>query len=578
MEYATDPVESVLIFEFLNTTPTMIWIKNIVDSMIETAKKIQIVKFKTVKAKNLRTDLPTKAKDIKDLLSDFWYQINDFGIYGASIAILAVVIELELAKRQVETMAERKMIDAMLSDCDLIRHKLVEAMSCEQSEYGKCMVFGSHKLKCLIHLLEKISLTHDENKTELKCLIFVQRRRTAKVLYHIIKRIFLELNEQEPNETGEPKIRPDFMVGRGRELPESIEAILSDKNSRRVIEKFKKNETNVICASSVLEEGIDIQSCNTVIRYDKAETFSAYVQTKGRARMKDSKYIMMICQDDRSKYLAKVECFRLVEKKLKESLVGRTIVRKQPLEEEIAEELYNERIPPFITASGAILTAIGALQLLNRYAMIMPHDRFTSTSIYWERIDILDSGLKNKVQVKLYLPSQSTIKAPILSAPWETVKFAKRAAAFEACKQLYLNGELGETLLPIDSTKKMIDLKDIYFKHWENFELDNAKAAGSRQFRRVHDLVFPEELTDCTPAIGEINYLYIMKVKPIFSAQDEESGLDTCRAYHEMLSTENCLALLTTKKIPRIAEMQFFLSLGEIHVELSENPVTVELN
>lgn len=56
----------------------------------------------------------------------------------------------------------------------------------------------------------------------------------------------------------------------------------------------------------------------------------------------------------------------------------------------------------------------------------------------------------------------------------DTIRLAKRSAAFKACKQLYLNGELGETLLPIDSTKKMLDLKEIYFQHWENFEEGNS--------------------------------------------------------------------------------------------------------
>lgn len=51
---------------------------------------------------------------------------------------------------------------------------------------------------------------------------------------------------------------------------------------------------NVLITSEVLEEGVDIQTCNYVIRYDSPKHFPSYVQSKGRARCNDSKFIMLV--------------------------------------------------------------------------------------------------------------------------------------------------------------------------------------------------------------------------------------------------------------------------------------------
>lgn len=82
------------------------------------------------------------------------------------------------------------------------------------------------------------------------------------------------------------------MVGNNSSMPNSIESILSNKSNKRVLDKFKRNEIDLIIATSVLEEGIDVQECNLVICFDAPDTFRSHVQTKGRARMKDSTYVV----------------------------------------------------------------------------------------------------------------------------------------------------------------------------------------------------------------------------------------------------------------------------------------------
>lgn len=89
----------------------------------------------------------------------------------------------------------------------------------------KLTLFSSIKARQLIAQLEGFYKEGRSRKT--KTLIFVQRRFSAKVVYHLLKIYFSETENAET-------ILPDFMVGCNGTMPESIEQILSAKKDRRV--------------------------------------------------------------------------------------------------------------------------------------------------------------------------------------------------------------------------------------------------------------------------------------------------------------------------------------------------------
>lgn len=137
-------------------------------------------------------------------------------------------------------------------------------------------------IKLLIYL-KQVAEKNVENP--IKGLIFVERKHTAKIVCHIIRRYM--------NSYPKLNIQVDFMVGNTSQIPDSIETLLAKKCNDRVLEKFKRNEINLIVTTSVLEEGIDLQECNLVIAYDTPKHYRQYVQTKGRARMANSEFIIM---------------------------------------------------------------------------------------------------------------------------------------------------------------------------------------------------------------------------------------------------------------------------------------------
>ncbi|KAE9551821.1 hypothetical protein FO519_004953 [Halicephalobus sp. NKZ332] len=60
-----------------------------------------------------------------------------------------------------------------------------------------------------------------------------------------------------------------------------------------VLKKFEEGEINVLIATSVAEEGLDIASCNLVIKYNSIGSEKSLIQRKGRARAEFSRSILL---------------------------------------------------------------------------------------------------------------------------------------------------------------------------------------------------------------------------------------------------------------------------------------------
>lgn len=57
--------------------------------------------------------------------------------------------------------------------------------------------------------------------------------------------------------------------------------------------------------------------CNTVVKYDHPQTFASYQQSKGRARMKNSQYMVMLDNENRHIFLEKYRLYKSIEEELR---------------------------------------------------------------------------------------------------------------------------------------------------------------------------------------------------------------------------------------------------------------------
>lgn len=365
---------------------------------------------------------PNKKSSIKNSLADFVYQMEEFGLYAASIAIMSPLINFEIKKRQSETIALRNLYRYVIQHCERIRHIIVKEMknlmddddddeevlvsenNIQDNKWHTLQVIENYStpklLSLFAHMKEKFT---GKQADEIACLVFVERRYTAKCVYYVLKNYISFVPELRN------VIRPQFMVGRENVLY-SIESILDAKWNKSAIDEFRTKQCNLIVCSNVLEEGIDVQACNYVFALDPLKTFNSYIQSRGRARSEHSYFSIFCPENEKMATLLKIKTYRETHEQIKQFLRLRTLDREDPNEDEIAKQ-FVELIPPFVNANGARLTAASALVLLHRYCQTLPWDSFGASQPWFNK---LPPNMQGKIAVSLCLPLQSTVRETII--------------------------------------------------------------------------------------------------------------------------------------------------------------------
>ncbi len=91
-------------------------------------------------------------------------------------------------------------------------------------------------------------------------------------------------------------IKSNYVIGHGTggKVNYSSYTEMNFKKQEEVLRQFRRREFNLLIATCVVEEGLDIPKCNVVCRFDFPKSFRSYVQSKGRARAKDSRYYLLV--------------------------------------------------------------------------------------------------------------------------------------------------------------------------------------------------------------------------------------------------------------------------------------------
>lgn len=162
-----------------------------------------------------------------------------------------------------------------------LRNLLVPILSVPVTPYVDGQT--SPKVRSLIEFLL-------QEASKVNGIVFVQRRATAVILAALLSRdsrIFARY-----------KVAPLVGFAGHTSRRNDVAEIAEAKLQYEILSDFREGSINLMISTSVSEEGIDIAATNMVIRFDPPPNLRAYVQSRGRARKAESKFVMMFPNED----------------------------------------------------------------------------------------------------------------------------------------------------------------------------------------------------------------------------------------------------------------------------------------
>ncbi|EPQ54406.1 P-loop containing nucleoside triphosphate hydrolase protein [Gloeophyllum trabeum ATCC 11539] len=340
-----------------------------------------------------------------------------------------------------------------------LMEKLAQVKITPTSSLPKDIVEGtSNKVDRLIECLEQEKAEKEACNEEYSGLIFVTRRDAVLALAEVLSR--------------HPRTRDVFQVGSlignsdssHRHSFLDITRTLIKQTPSETLRDFRIKEKNLIVATAVAEEGIDIQACGNVIRWDPPQNMASWAQSRGRARRERSSFILMFSDDN--VFRKQVLQWEGLEKQMvalyndPNRQVIKMVDETDEMDEDDEELLYS------IPSTGAVVTLHSAIGHLAHFCSILPGAAYGHNApLYdidppdfpegWHANDPRHQGLPypGPFGATVTLPRYVDADLRVHTVPrkYPSKMSARRHAAYFAYITLYEAGLLNEHLLPLTS-------------------------------------------------------------------------------------------------------------------------------
>lgn len=279
-------------------------------------------------------------------------------------------------------------------------------------------------------------------------IVFVKTRAEVSVLAHLLSIYF--------------RTRDAFTVSTfvGSSASTSRRADISElvdlKLQKETLADFRSGQKNLVVATAALEEGIDISACNVVVCFEKPPNLKSFIQRRGRARKLESKFVMMLSADEDPRVIM---TWRQLEKDMQQAYMDDMRLLR---EIQAIEEMEETDMEFSVESTGAKMTLADSISHLHHFCATLPHRGFTIS----KPLFVFHEGVDRSIVAKVTLPiSVDSSMREASSVPWQTEKYARRHAAFEAYIKLYHGGLISDNLLPFqgyqegDADPEIIDEK-----------------------------------------------------------------------------------------------------------------------
>ncbi|KAF9958951.1 Dicer-like protein 1 [Mortierella alpina] len=412
-------------------------------------------------------------------------------------------------------------------------------------------------------------------------ILFVERRPAAHVLCD-----FLDECRRFETDLGVGTIRPAVLTGHGSKGDISRH-MMQLKEQRRVLEGFRRGRFNLLVATDVAEEGLDIDRCRLVIRFDVKTTLISHIQSRGRARDRNSEYIIMQQRNGPNH----LEMMTQKENDMRKWCNGLPTEQLIPFHGSSAMEYDDDDDDDgddfgpgqmhelagvetkYIVDTGARVTFASAVALVHQYCSSLPGDSYTRLKPVFE---IWPDIVMGKWRCLLTMPPNAPFPN-LLSEPFSKQGRAKRAVAFQACKTLHQMGALSDRMLPHPKRVYIEDELDEVEMAMalDRNSIDNLSSLRDYPIRQAQFwsktiLLSPPNSSPSasvpTPREQEIVRLYMTTLS---LRSEEYSSRVGAEAGQRTGINDRCLCLLTSQPLPTVLDpIALFFNGEPRHVDL----------
>ena len=332
---------------------------------------------------------------------------------------------------------------------------------------------------------------------------------------------------------------------------------------KEVLDGLRTKRTNVLIATSVVEEGVDVDACSFVIVFDHIKSTKAYVQMKGRARQHNARFFVFHDTSPANTtgsymHLHTAQTADLRIKKFIESRSSRfstplfdPVIQFSPYTGESIHAEYDALTRGEYRTKKAMVDLSSAKTLLNRYTLSIPLEAATRRTSR----DLLGIHLPQFEETRLMLPSHIPSSARCVDLPECysscTKKEQKNVLSLMACVRLHKLNLLNDRLLPLkrrDMQEKLISVALT--------ELATSEKPAAQKRPPIH---------------SESSDVYIYKLQQtgkIFDQNDKVLGSD---------GRSLCLVTLTPLKIKNTTMVFPHVELGNISACIKD-PIRGEID
>eukprot|EP01022_Parablepharisma_sp_SALTPOND_P013336 TRINITY_DN177_c0_g2_i1.p1 TRINITY_DN177_c0_g2~~TRINITY_DN177_c0_g2_i1.p1 ORF type:complete len:1140 (+),score=154.35 TRINITY_DN177_c0_g2_i1:8164-11583(+) len=375
------------------------------------------------------------------------------------------------------------------------------------------------------------------------CIIFVNERIIAHILYKSI----LSTARNFGGEKGVGLVmghRLNFNVKRSElndMILRQISTITMDPLEQlSAIELFRKKTHSLLIATDVVEEGMDIPSCNLVCCFDSIKNVKSFVQMQGRAREHSSQFVILsACEQTKLVKQRLNEFDELIKTSKKLALYAADGISPVP-------EAYKTFILPKdeyleVPQTRAKICLHNARAFLSKYCQSLPADEFCKPFIEYTFEELKQPNSTQYIAIATLPPMvPKEIRYWRGKIPCQKKEAAEDLVAFEIIHKLKSMGKLNRYLLSTSKYGNDMFISDLTCDGLETIKGTVHKYIGTPILNEIQ--VFPiakDRLEQC---------LYELLLDPMFPYLNQEFFLGAL-FFKEDLTVGNVDLILNNEKI-----------------------------